>query len=104
MLLNCCCDARAWAKRISLLAGFEDSQQILDTPSFEEDSGIVRDEDDAREVEDGEFCKPQAFARGPLIKKAPVSAPTIYTGEKRPASGMDSPEPASKKKGRKGKV
>lgn len=87
-----------------------DGGQITDKNQFEDDQGINPDEDDAKEIENGEFCKPPLIVRKPITKSNAASstlktAPT--TGSKRPAtpaSASDEPESQPKKKATKVKA
>lgn len=81
-----------------LLGMLIDAGQILDTPSFEDDQGINADDEEAKEIENGEFCKPPQIIRKPVAK-----AITSVVGAKRSSSSSSSQE-AAKKKVKKGKV
>ena len=75
-----------------------DADQVQDTPSFEDDQGIDGDNEEAKEIEKSEFCKPPQIVRKPVAKVTSASV-----AAKRSASASNSQE-AAKKKAKKAKA
>ena len=69
--------------------------QIQDVPTFEDDQGINVDDEEAKEVEQGELCKPGASA---ARSKMPPPDLMNSDGPKRSASARSSQEAKSKPK------
>jgi len=84
----------AHARLIGVLV---DADQILDKPTFEDDQGINGDDEEAKEVENGEFCKPPQVIRKPVVK-------AVAAATKRASSSNSSSQEAPKKKTKKAKA
>ncbi|ORY34339.1 Tat binding protein 1-interacting protein-domain-containing protein [Naematelia encephala] len=82
-----------------LLGMLQDGGQITDVNSFQDDQGIIVDDHEAKEVEEGEFCKtnmpPQ---RGATSRKATPNE----TVSKRPSSSSQDDNQSKKKKTKRG--
>ena len=90
------------------LGFLQDAEQVPDKAAFEDEQGICPDDDDAKEVESGEFCRPQAVARPPransngTTKKTKVGTTANTTNEVKrsnttPDSSQGQPQPKKKK-------
>lgn len=66
--------------------------QVLDTASFEDDQGINSDDEEAKEIEQGEFCQARPMLRKPPAKKAVAAPPTATVAAKRTAEIASTPE------------
>ena len=71
----------------------KDSGQIASVPEFVEEQGINMDDEEAIEVEQGEFGKPQPIARKPAMSRK-----TVVATVKRSISVASSQEEMIKKK------
>ena len=82
---------------LRLIGVLVDADQILDKPTFEDDQGINGDDEEAKEVENGEFCKPPPVIRKPVVK-------AVAAATKRASSSNSSSQEAPKKKTKKAKA
>jgi 26S proteasome regulatory subunit, ATPase 3, interacting protein len=60
----------------SLLGLLVENGQIAQTKDFEEDQGINPDDEEAKDIENGEFCKPGNTNKAKIIKKVEPAVPT----------------------------
>lgn len=86
-----------------LLNMLKDASAVADVAELEEDQGIAVDDDDAKDVENSEFCKPPPILRAKVMTKTVASAGIQRTSDiKRPAasepSSQESEEKAQPKK------
>lgn len=77
---------------LRLLGMVVDGGQIASVTEFQEEEGINPDDEEAMEVEHGEFGKPQPAARKPAMSK------TVVMTAKRSVSVASSQEEVIKKK------
>ncbi|OCF36103.1 hypothetical protein I316_01975 [Kwoniella heveanensis BCC8398] len=78
-----------------ILGMLSEGGQVSDKATFEEDQGITLDDDDALEVEQGEFCKPTAMPR--------KTGGTMVLPTKRAVSSGTATAPPSQEEGGKKK-
>jgi 26S proteasome regulatory subunit (ATPase 3-interacting protein) len=78
-----------------------DSGVVIKVTEFEDDQGINVDDEEAIEVEQGEFCKPPAPAR--MIAKRKMGA-VVVTAKKSESSQSSQEKEKPKKKAKKVKA
>jgi len=72
----------------------QDMGQVQSVPVFEEEQGITLEEDDAKEIEAGEFCRPGAGA-GTMVAARPKQVQKVMAAKR---SDSISQEDGTKKK------
>lgn len=79
-----------------LLGMLQEGGQVVDQKSFEDDMDMLLDDEEAKEIEEGEFVRAPPVVRRPPVK-TPHAKSFMPTSAKRLASATATEEPAENK-------